>query len=328
MTSISKRYTFQWIIAIIALLFTTALLTYMIIHQMDIYLIVLVSLLLVALLIVLYSLINFPLRQIAYFLGAIKNKDLMVRFPQSKDPLLAQLNHDMNRILKIYWSNRNEVETRKLYYDRILSIMTHELRNTITPIVSLTDDVVKHPNLYESARTQEVLTIVNEQANNISRFLQAYHQLTHLPQPVLEKVEVHKLFEKLINLMKAERGSDRIRYNIAENMFVIADANLLMLALINIVRNALQAIDRTENGMIDIKASRPDGKPFITITDNGPGIQPNQLETIFLPFFSTKQGGSGIGLSLSKQIMLLHGGDLTVSSKPGVYTTFSLTLNN
>ena len=101
--------------------------------------------------------------------------------------------------------------------------------------------------------------------------------------------------------------------------------NLIVLALINLIRNALQAIEGQADAIVSVEALEADGRVYITITDNGPGISPELLSAIFTPFFSTKSGGSGIGLSISHRIMRLHGGDLTVDSLPGVRTEFRMT---
>ena len=108
-------------------------------------------------------------------------------------------------------------------------------------------------------------------------------------------------------LLCAEPGSDRIRFSSAEALTVRVDQNLIVLALINLIRNALQAIEGQADGIVSVEALKTDGRVYITITDNGPG-------------------GSGIGLSISHRIMRLHGGDLTVDSLPGVRTEFRMKL--
>lgn len=127
-------------------------------------------------------------------------------------------------------------------------------------------------------------------------------------------------------LLCAEAGSDRIRFSSTADLTVYADQNLIVLALINLIRNALQAIEGQADGIVSVEALEADGRVYITITDNGPGISPELLSAIFTPFFSTKSGGSGIGLSISHRIMRLHGGDLTVNSLPGVHTEFRMKL--
>ena len=107
-------------------------------------------------------------------------------------------------------------------------------------------------------------------------------------------------------------------------MRLYADPNLLTLTLINLVRNAAQSLAGCDNAHIEVRATWADGTPYITVTDNGPGIPENRIEHIFEPFYSTKQNGSGIGLALAYQIMMAHGGRISASSQPGTRTTFTL----
>ena len=155
--------------------------------------------------------------------------------------------------------------------------------------------------------------------------MDSYHRLTHLPEPERTEVPITSLFRKMERLLCAEAGSDRIRFSSAEALTVHADQNLIVLALINLIRNALQAIEGQADAIVSVEALEADGRVYITITDNGPGISPELLSAIFTPFFSTKSGGSGIGLSISHRIMRLHVGDLTVDSLPGVRTEFRMT---
>ena len=230
----------------------------------------------------------------------------------------------MNEILQLYWSEVHELEWRKKYYDRMLRVMTHELRNTVAPIISLTDDVLKHPEEYDDKRTHECLTIINEQAEGINLFLTSYHQLTNVPEPVCSHISIKDLFAKLGRLLRNETGNCLLELNAPTEMTLYADPNLLTLTLINLVRNAAQSLEGCENACIEVRASWADGTPYITVTDNGPGIPQNRIEHIFEPFYSTKKNGSGIGLALAYQIMMAHGGHITSSSQPGIRTTFTL----
>ena len=170
------------------------------------------------------------------------------------------------------------------------------------------------------------MEVIHGQAQNLSAFLDSYHRLTHLPEPERTEVSIIFLFRKMERLLCAEPGSDRICFSSAEALTVRVDQNLIVLALINLIRNALQAIEGQADGIVSVEALKTDGRVYITITDNGPGISPELLSAIFTPFFSTKSGGSGIGLSISHRIMRLHGGDLTVDSLPGVRTEFRMKL--
>ena len=273
----------------------------------------------------LIRLLRYPISQTEMMARAIKNHDLMLHIPETDDVLLRQASADMNRILLSYRRDQNELETRKNYYDRILRVMTHELRNTVTPIVSLTDFMIENPDAQSEEDRREAISIINSQAHNVCSFLESYRQLTVLAQPSMTDIPVSRIFSNLQTLLKAEPGADRVRFETAGDVIIHADSSLIPLALINIIRNAIQATDGVEDGRITVMASAPGGKPCITVTNNGPEIPESQIEQIFMPFYSTKKrgSGSGIGLALSRQIMQLHEGTLTCSSHYP-YTTFTL----
>lgn len=271
--------------------------------------------------------INGTNRKIAIFFESIRNGDAALRYPDTmNDPFVKDLYAEMNRIILLFSQNQNEMEEKRLYYESILRVLTHEIRNSITPIRSLSADLLKYSDTYTLEQLREGLEVIHGQAKNLSAFLDSYHRLTHLPEPERTEVPITSLFRKMERLLCAEAGSDRIRFSSAADLTVHADQNLIVLALINLVRNALQAIEGQVDGIVSVEALETDGRVYITITDNGPGISPELLSAIFTPFFSTKSGGSGIGLSISHRIMRLHGGDLTVNSLPGVHTEFRMKL--
>lgn len=272
----------------------------------------------------LWRTLQFPLRQVRIFLRALRGRDRMQRFPISRDPLLGEANNDMNQILQLYWADANELEWRKKYYDRMLRVMTHELRNTVAPIISLTADVLSRPDEYDKERQHECFTIINEQAEGIDHFLNSYHQLTNVPEPVCRNIAIGDLFVKLGRLLRNETGECILEFKAPTGMHLFADPNLVTLTIINLVRNASQSLEGSEDAHIEVRASVADGVPYISVTDNGPGISENRMEHIFEPFYSTKKNGSGIGLALAHQIMAAHGGSITVSSRPNVSTTFML----
>ena len=268
--------------------------------------------------------INGTNRKIAIFFESVRNGNTTLRYPdKTNDPFVKDLYAEMNRIILLFSQNQNEMEEKRLYYESILRVLTHEIRNSITPIRSLSADLLKYSDTYTPEQLREGLEVIHGQAKNLSAFLDSYHRLTHLPEPERTEVPITSLFRKMERLLCAEAGSDR--FSSAEALTVHADQNLIVLALINLIRNALQAIEGQADAIVSVEALETDGRVYITITDNGPGISPKLLSAIFTPFFSTKSGGSGIGLSISHRIMRLHGGDLTVDSLPGVRTEFRMT---
>ena len=266
------------------------------------------------LLIRLWRLLRFPMGMTHSFLGAMESHDTTMRFPDTADPMLADLTADMNRVLSTYCNDRYEMETLRSYYDRILRVMTHELRNTIAPILSLTDWMMKEDTT--PSERDSAIAIIHSQAEDIHSFLNSYHQLTHLPDPVRTPVPVHALIDSLKILLAGEALSDKVTYSIHEDFTVNADEQLLKMALLNIMRNALQAISDVDDGKVSVLATRSATEARIVVSNNGPVIPAAMTEQIFQPFYSTKDKGTGIGLALARQIMQLHGGNLTCESNP------------
>lgn len=266
----------------------------------------------------------------SYFVRALANRDFMMRFPPSDDAELQEMFCTMNKIATMYQDYLKEIETKHFYYDRILKIMSHELRNSITPIVSLSSDMLKRPSQYQGSRMQEGLEVINSQCVGIKKFLDSYYEMTHLPQPQIEQTDVAQLFARTKQLFEQElqkpcHNNVRMTFKYGSGMTVNADGQMLNQVLINLIKNALQATLGTQHPLIEITATTPNGKPCITVSDNGTGIPDSIINDIFHPFYTTSPEGTGVGLCISRQIMRLHGGDLTVNSKLGKGSIFTIT---
>lgn len=269
--------------------------------------------------------------QVRTFVKALEMKDFTLHFPTARDRMARDVAEGMNRIIALHRDGTNALETRKLYYDRILRVMTHELRNGITPIVALAADMNAHPGRYRDANLAEAVALIADESTAIKRFLDSYYELTHLPPPEIRAVDSSEFFmqiDRTVRLMLKDRGlaDDTLVYAVARDMAMEMDAGLMKRAIVNIVKNAIEAVAGNSEPRIEITASRPQGRSYITITDNGCGMTPEVLDNLFQPFFTTKPSGSGIGLCLCRQIVRLHGGDIRVSSGPGLGTTFHITL--
>lgn len=264
-------------------------------------------------------------RQLESFFTAINNNDFNAHFTEKgNDKFLNGLFREMNRIIAQFEDNHTELEERRFYYESIIRVLTHEIRNSITPIASLSADLIKHNDEYGKEGTIEGLQTINQQVQQLNTFLNAYHRLTHLPDPVKAKINISTLFDKLNRLLSSEQGSGNIQYISPTNVELLLDQNLITLALINLIRNALQATANNPEPLIRVEAGKETTFSFIQVTDNGEGIPPDRQEDIFIPFYSTKKEGSGIGLPLSRRIMQLHGGELNVNSVPGEKTIFRM----
>lgn len=264
-------------------------------------------------------------RQLESFFTAINNNDFNVHFTEKgNDKFLNGLFREMNRIIAQFEDNHTELEERRFYYESIIRVLTHEIRNSITPVASLSADLIKHNDEYGKEGTIEGLQTINQQVQQLNTFLNAYHRLTHLPDPVKAKINISTLFDKLNRLLSSEQGSGNIQYISPANVELLLDQNLITLALINLIRNALQATANNPEPLIRVEAGKETTFSFIQVTDNGEGIPPDRQEDIFIPFYSTKKEGSGIGLPLSRRIMQLHGGELNVNSVSGEKTIFRM----
>ncbi|HNM27951.1 MAG TPA: ATP-binding protein, partial [Saprospiraceae bacterium] len=177
----------------------------------------------------------------------------------------------------------------------------------------------------------EALEVVGSRSRALMDFVQAYRSFSAIPEPKPESIPARRLLDHIVQLFNANQRSDqaiRIEAFVApEELVIEADAGQIEMVLLNLVKNAREALQSTEqpDKRITLRAGNDDkGKAFIEVDDNGPGIAPDLLDEIFIPFFTTKTSGTGVGLSISRQIMQLHGGNIRVSSTLGSGTRFVL----
>lgn len=272
------------------------------------------------------------IHSMAGFVDALEMNDSTVRISRSDDPDIDRMAQTMRRIMDIYTSSRLEMETRKLYYDHILRIMTHEMRNSIAPIVSLSADMERNPDRYLGENYMEAVSLISGESRSISRFLESYYELTHLPAPHVVSIDVRDFFSEIrrafeMVLAEYNLSTDVILYTVPVEMTIHADRDLLGRLVTNVLRNAVQAVASVPSPHIDVEVSVSEGRPYICIRDNGCGIPEDVMRNLFQPFFTTKPGGSGIGLYLSRQIARLHGGDITLTSACARGTTALITIN-
>ena len=325
-----NRFRLNFILCIAGIVFFTALAT--LCFAGDRYALGILSLIpLVISVILLWLLVRRVIRSMSDFMDALDMNDTTIRFAESHDPDINRMSNTMRRIMAVYSSSRMELETRKLYYDRILRIMTHEMRNAITPIVSLSADMKRNPDRYKGENLNEAVSLISDESQSIRRFLDSYYELTHLPKPQIETIDVMEFFtgiRKAFAIYLTDNGLDPVimDYTIPVDMRLRADRDLLGRLVTNVLRNAVQAVAGVSEPYIHVEVSVSDGQPFISIEDNGCGIPAEIMPNLFQPFFTTKPGGSGIGLCLSRQIARLHGGDFTISSTPGHGTKAIITL--
>jgi nitrogen fixation/metabolism regulation signal transduction histidine kinase len=233
---------------------------------------------------------------------------------------------------------RRELEVRELKaWQNLIRVLTHEIMNSVTPMSSLAstardllDDVAKGGTDAESAikDAHDALDTIAQRGNGLLQFVESYRRLTRLPTPRMQTFPVAELFSRVRQLMTAEleQRSISVTQSVApEAASLTADGVLIEQSVINLVRNAMDAVSGAEAGEI-VLASELDasGRQVLSVTDNGPGMDERTLENIFVPFFTTKREGSGIGLSVVQQIMRSHHGRVAVASAPGQGTSVRL----
>ena len=232
----------------------------------------------------------------------------------------------------------NEIES----WNKLIRILNHEIMNSITPITSLSKTMKKyfydgqniiHPEnipMTSVNRTVEGLEIIEERGKGLIHFVNNYRKLSSLPGPNKTDIHIHKLLMQTKDLFIEEMTNNDMEITIetqANDSVLHADKEQLSQILINLVKNSLQALQGRDNGNISLMAGKKGDVTYISVKDNGPGIPKDIIDDIFIPFYTTKESGSGIGLSISKQIMKMHNGTISVSSTPNKSTVFTLIFN-
>ncbi len=237
----------------------------------------------------------------------------------------------------------NELEEKEIEsWQKLIRVLTHEIMNSITPISSLAGTVrgmllneeneneVKMNELDtdDVESIQSALNTIEKRSQGLLNFVEIYRNLTRIPKPNFRYFKVRQIFENAEQLLmpKIELLKIDCSYKIMpDELMITADPDLVDQVIINLLLNAVDAVKDNEKPIIRMVASEVNGKIKIEVRDNGYGIKPDIMDKIFMPFFTSKTHGSGIGLSLSRQIMHLHKGNISVRSKPDEGTIFTLT---
>ncbi|MBL7857001.1 MAG: GHKL domain-containing protein [Cyclobacteriaceae bacterium] len=225
-------------------------------------------------------------------------------------------------------------------WQNLTRVLRHEIMNSITPISSLTStlreildhDMVRKENHYElkdegADDLREGLSTIENRSKGLIKFIDAYREYTSLPKPKLANVLLKDLIEHVAQLMKTELKKTNIRFEAtcsSEYLTIQADVEMIEQVLINLLKNAIEALVETKNPTLQLIGRYDENSVKVEVIDNGAGIIKEAIEKIFVPFYTTKRTGSGIGLSLSRQIMQMHNGSISVESEPDVKTVFTL----
>lgn len=260
---------------------------------------------------------------------ALKSKSIVL----NEQELLLVVAQDIDKEL-------DEKQTES--WVRLIRVLTHEIMNTITPITSISDTILKYFVKNEMAvsssdleedhikNTVKGLEVIKNQGGNLMDFVQSYRTLLSVPEPDRTLVNGVDLINKIKVLVDAQAEQSKIDFSVECTPLDLAffiDEKQISQVLLNLCKNAVQSVETIGKGQVQLIARQENNTKIIEVWDNGPGISEDLIEEIFIPFFTTKTNGTGIGLSLSKRVMQLHGGSLKVHSIPNKETVFRLTFS-
>ena len=251
------------------------------------------------------------LQKMEHLIANIHYGDMNLSFPiPSTDGPEANLTRAMNEALSAFRTRLYNVvvaEAETEAWQKLIRVLTHEIMNSIAPI---------------SIMLQAMQTI-HRRSKGLLDFVENYRKLTRIPVPMQQLFPVSSLFDDLRGLYPA--GAVSFSFSVRPvDLRIYADRAMIEQVLINLLKNAVEACQERSYPEVRVNAFRREGVPVITVSDNGYGIVPEAMDKVFVPFFTTKQGGSGIGLSVCRQIMNRHGGSISVISEEEKGTTFTL----
>lgn len=259
--------------------------------------------------------------------GTIQLSIKVSGFLLDKEEVRLVVIHDINNEM-----DEKEIES----WIKLIRVLSHEIMNSIAPITSLSDTLLA---LYENENGESHhirenaingLHVISETSKGLVSFVESYRKFTRIPTPAKELFNVLEFVQRIVILCSAEDNFNSVRIDtseVVEDLKLYADSNLLGQVMINIVKNAIQALQGRADAVIKIAAYKTkDDRTIFTIKDNGPGIPEELMKQIFVPFFTTKKQGSGIGLSIARQIIRAHNGSIRVHSIPDKETRFTIEL--
>lgn len=280
------------------------------------------------------------------------NKHLIERLLQSKSNNNFEFKIIINNKPKLFFINVNNIISEKVHYrlviledldekleakeqeawETLIRVLTHEIMNSMTPIQSLADtvsDITSNLDLNEEDKIdiQDSLATIKSRSIGLQNFVKSYRNMTLLKKPVIEEIEIEELFKKTTNLFKNQLNEYNIEFSfeIQDLKMIYADVAMIEQVLLNLILNAIDAVKQSSIKKIKLVAAYDGLKsPVLKVADSGYGIEKENLDKVFVPFFTTKRKGSGIGLNLCKQIMKLHKGSIDVESEINKGSTFIL----
>ena len=259
-------------------------------------------------------------KKLEYMLDAFEDGEYNFRFTDD-----SKFNRSLNRIKWIVDRRRQQNEQES--WTKLIRVLTHEIMNTVSPIASLSDALSHYIDVPEDCREVDVkagLETISSSSKDLIKFVESYRELAGVARPVKKGLMVDELSHKVIDLTH-EQCSDAgavCSYNAeSEDILIYADESQISRILINLIKNALQAGAKNISITAGIDGSE---QTVIKVSNDGAAITPESQEQIFIPFFTTKTDGPGIGLSLSRQIMRAHNGTLDLTRSDSQCTEFTL----
>lgn len=235
---------------------------------------------------------------------------------------------------------RQELEEQELdSWQKLIRVLTHEIMNSVTPVSSLSE-AINEMLIDEQGRRRQIrdideddlddmyksLETIEERSKGLLRFVQDYKNLTRLPRPEFETLRLEELFMHMEKLFARDMETAEIIFTVnipGGGPVIQADPQMMHQVLINLINNAMEAVSGKADKAITLEAEQTAERTCIRVSDNGRGIDPENADKVFIPFFTTRKKGSGIGLSLSRQIMRLHKGTIYFHTDGGG-TVFTL----
>ena len=252
-------------------------------------------------------------RKVGFMMDALEDGELNFHFKEK-----SALNRALNRIKGIF--ERRDAANEESSQNKLFRVMTHEIMNTVAPIASLSDALLTE----EGVDVRAGLETISASSKDLIRFVESYRSMTQAQPPVRKAVMVDELMDRVLLLNKAkvaEQGSTLTYQANMPDLLIYADEGQIMMVLNNLIKNAVQAGATSIRITADLNS---EDQTVIRVANNGKAIPLRQLEEIFIPFYTTKPNGTGIGLSLSKQIMVRHNGNLVLEQSDSNLTVFAM----
>lgn len=260
-------------------------------------------------------------KKLEYMLDAFEDEEYNFRFKES-----SKFNKTLNRVKWIVERRRQQYEQES--WTKLIRVLTHEIMNTVSPIASLSEALSHSANVPEEEREMDVkagLETIASSSKDLIRFVESYRELAGVAKPILKALMLDALVNKVLELTSEQCATTGVSCTYqpkTEDILIYADESQISRILINLIKNAIQAGAKHIWITAEIDSNE---QTHIHVANNGVPITPESQEQIFIPFFTTKPEGSGIGLSLSRQIMRAHNGTLELTRSNEENTEFTMT---